>query len=45
MRVNYEPPNYSMNPAAGGTAPAKSPRRAYARRGLCVRYANELTKS
>ena len=29
--------NYRLNPAAGGTAPAESPRRAFARRGLCVR--------
>jgi len=31
------PPNYSINPPAGGTVPADSPRRAFARRGLCVR--------
>ena len=34
-RFNDELPNYSINPAAGGTAPAESPRRALARRGLC----------
>ena len=31
-------PNFGINPAAGGTAPAESPRRALARRGLCRRY-------
>ena len=31
------PHNTGLNPAAGGTAPAESPRRALARRGLCMR--------
>jgi len=38
--MKAEQPNYSINPAAGGTAPAESPRRALARRGLGERSAD-----
>ena len=34
-------PNYSINPAAGGTALANSPRRAFARRGLCWAFGRQ----
>jgi len=37
LRCESKPANSSINPAAGGTPAAETPRQALARRGLCVR--------